>query len=198
MTIGIYKIENKENHNTYIGQSKDIERRWRTHREDLSNNIHHQKNLQKEYNKYIKELKQEYKNDINVKYFNYDLMVIDKYYSFIIIENLDKYNLNELLKLEDNYILKFREIQKGYNQLTNEEIKDNNIDILDYLNKMRKLYPKFFNYKTEDRLNELKLIQDQYLSNKINLNKLTKLSVEVGIKYSKEYIERYGEPKEGE
>ena len=30
--IGIYKIENLINHKVYIGQSKDIERRWKYHR----------------------------------------------------------------------------------------------------------------------------------------------------------------------
>jgi group I intron endonuclease len=31
MTIGIYKIEQKDNHKVYIGQSVNIERRWRRH-----------------------------------------------------------------------------------------------------------------------------------------------------------------------
>ena len=32
MSIGIYKIENLVNHKVYIGQSKNIERRFREHR----------------------------------------------------------------------------------------------------------------------------------------------------------------------
>ena len=33
--IGIYKIENKITGEVYIGQSKDIERRWKQHRDNM-------------------------------------------------------------------------------------------------------------------------------------------------------------------
>lgn len=31
MSCGIYKIENNINHKIYIGQSKNIEKRWKSH-----------------------------------------------------------------------------------------------------------------------------------------------------------------------
>ncbi len=35
--IGIYKITNKINGKCYIGQSNDIERRWKEHRNSFNN-----------------------------------------------------------------------------------------------------------------------------------------------------------------
>jgi len=32
MTCGIYKIENNINHKIYVGQSRNIERRWQKHK----------------------------------------------------------------------------------------------------------------------------------------------------------------------
>jgi group I intron endonuclease len=50
--IGIYKITNKINNNSYFGSSKDIERRWLTHKNQLKNNNHHNLHLQRSWNKY--------------------------------------------------------------------------------------------------------------------------------------------------
>ena len=53
--IGIYKIENLINGKVYIGKSKNIENRWRTHKKELNNNSHCNKHLQNAWNKYGKE-----------------------------------------------------------------------------------------------------------------------------------------------
>ena len=45
--IGIYKIENKVNGKVYIGQSIDIEKRWKEHISCLNNRTHHNDYLQK-------------------------------------------------------------------------------------------------------------------------------------------------------
>ena len=50
--IGIYKIENKINNFIYIGQSNDIERRWKEHIYELNNNKHNNFHLQNAWNKY--------------------------------------------------------------------------------------------------------------------------------------------------
>ena len=50
MSIGIYKIENLVNHKVYIGQSKNIERRFREHRYALKHHKHHNPLLQQDYN----------------------------------------------------------------------------------------------------------------------------------------------------
>ena len=49
---GIYMIRNKENGKVYIGQSRDISRRWQDHRYLLSHNLHDNGHLQNAYNKY--------------------------------------------------------------------------------------------------------------------------------------------------
>ena len=50
--IGIYKIENKVNGKVYIGQSIDIEKRWKEHISCLNNRTHHNDYFQKSWNKY--------------------------------------------------------------------------------------------------------------------------------------------------
>ena len=53
--IGIYKIENKANGKVYIGQSVNIESRWKGHKSNLRNNKHQNDYLQKSWNKYGEE-----------------------------------------------------------------------------------------------------------------------------------------------
>lgn len=50
--IGIYKIENKVNGKVYIGQSVNIDSRWKGHIASLRNNHHKNDHLQKSWNKY--------------------------------------------------------------------------------------------------------------------------------------------------
>lgn len=52
MTIGIYKISNKIDGRYYIGSSKNIEKRWKTHKSHLKNKKHCNIFLQRAYNKY--------------------------------------------------------------------------------------------------------------------------------------------------
>lgn len=39
--IGIYSITNKKTGERYIGESMDIERRWKEHKEELFDHMHH-------------------------------------------------------------------------------------------------------------------------------------------------------------
>ena len=50
--IGIYKITNKETGMVYVGQSRNIQKRWSEHKRDLRNGAHRNDKLQKAYNKY--------------------------------------------------------------------------------------------------------------------------------------------------
>lgn len=52
ITSGIYCIENIENNKKYIGQSKDINDRWRRHISELNHGKHDNDYLQKSWNKY--------------------------------------------------------------------------------------------------------------------------------------------------
>jgi group I intron endonuclease len=49
---GIYAITNAINGKRYIGSSKDIKQRFADHKKDLNNNIHHNRKLQEDWNKY--------------------------------------------------------------------------------------------------------------------------------------------------
>jgi group I intron endonuclease len=50
--IGIYKIENKVNGKVYVGQSVNIESRWKAHKSELRRDTHYNTHLQKSWNKY--------------------------------------------------------------------------------------------------------------------------------------------------
>lgn len=50
--IGIYRIKNLENGKCYYGSSKDIKKRWRTHKNQLKSNTHHNSILQRAWGKY--------------------------------------------------------------------------------------------------------------------------------------------------
>ena len=49
---GIYCIENIITNKKYIGQSIDVNERWRKHISELNHNYHHNDYLQKAWNKY--------------------------------------------------------------------------------------------------------------------------------------------------
>jgi group I intron endonuclease len=49
---GIYQIRNKVNKKVYIGKSKDVRQRCKNHIKSLRDNQHHNRLLQKDFNKY--------------------------------------------------------------------------------------------------------------------------------------------------
>lgn len=86
--IGIYKIENKVNGKVYIGQSVNIENRWKQHKAGLRNNHHRNDYLQKSWNKYGED--------------NFDFVV------------LCECNENELDDNEINYINQYKSTDDNY------------------------------------------------------------------------------------
>lgn len=52
MTIGIYALYWEEQDLIYIGQSQNIERRWKEHIADMQRNVHHNYKVQLAYNSY--------------------------------------------------------------------------------------------------------------------------------------------------
>lgn len=92
--IGIYKITNLITNKVYIGQSVDIERRWKQHIESS-------------------------KNPTNSSYYNQLYTDFRHYgvnnFSFEILETIDKKDKKLLNELELKYMKKFDTLKSGYN-----------------------------------------------------------------------------------
>ena len=80
--IGIYAIHNIKTDKYYIGQSKDIEHRWKQHKSRLKNNKHENEHLQNSYNKYLFMYERTLKNKrihsfllIHVKYITINIYI---------------------------------------------------------------------------------------------------------------------------
>ena len=88
---GIYEIINVVNKKRYIGKSVDIDARWCHHIRSLNNNKHHNRHLQKAWNKYG-----------------------EHNFQFSVIEVCEEFELNQK---EMHYIAKFNstDSQYGYN-----------------------------------------------------------------------------------
>lgn len=206
MTIGIYRLYNTKNNNSYIGQSKDILRRLNYHKEDLKNNTHHCYKLQQEYNKLYKELDKQYKSDPLYNYLDINKIVIDKFYKLEVLKEFNYYNIDELLKVEDEYILKFRDIQEGYRQNTNEELNNKHYELLNYT---KIHYPDLYDYTYDLRINDFKELHKKYnienlpedeIRNMFTINRklldeFTQDCIEIGKKHYNDYINKFGEPK---
>ena len=89
-TSGIYKITNDRTGETYIGQSKNIEKRWEQHKEELSHGIHHNKGMQYDYH-------------------------YGDTFSYEILEKTEP-NKQTLNQKEEQYISKYDTYNHGYNQ----------------------------------------------------------------------------------
>lgn len=93
MTCGIYMIQNKVNGKIYVGQSVDIEERWRHHKGELRNNSHSNKHLQKAWNK---DGEDNFKFTIVCECDESQLNTVEEYYIFELMTYEDEigYNLN--------------------------------------------------------------------------------------------------------
>lgn len=96
--VGIYKITNKINGHSYIGQSIDIKRRWRDHKSKWVNQNYP---LQKAFKKY------------GMKNFSFEV--------------LEECNVKELDEKEIYYINKFDTYNNGYNATTGGQGTPNGI-----------------------------------------------------------------------
>lgn len=91
MNSGIYCIKNIVNGKIYIGQTIDLDKRYKEHLRELKNNYHFNEHLQKSFIKYGEES-----------------------FEFIVLEKCDKDKLNDL---EMHYIQRFNSLNRnsGYN-----------------------------------------------------------------------------------
>ena len=97
MITGVYKILNKTNRKVYIGSATDIKKRWRDHKWYLNHNFHHNSHLQSAWNKYG----------------------VDNFEFLIILEC----TIDELLKNETEFILKYNSLNSVYGYNINEPHK---------------------------------------------------------------------------
>jgi group I intron endonuclease len=148
---GVYKVTNVWNNKIYIGESLNIERRWKEHIDDLKNNKHHSYKLQNDWNIYgdkafdfkiIKEINKQY-NDLSKKAVSiiYEKQYIEKYNSINNGYNLEN-TYNEVISLNKKVSFlepkRFRSliyaIEKNMNKNNNEyipvkSIKKKKIDV---------------------------------------------------------------------
>lgn len=89
INCGIYFIKNIVTDKVYIGSSRDIQKRIRSHKACLDKNKHHSKKLQKSYNKYGK--------------------------NFFIFEILEICDVQDLERIEKEWITYFDSYKNGYN-----------------------------------------------------------------------------------
>ncbi len=115
---GIYKIENQKTGKVYIGQAKNIQKRFREHQRHLKNNSHHSAKLQRSYNK-----------------------TMDKsIFKFSIVEVVT--DANKLDEREQFYIDYYDSFNNGYNCCNVGIIPVNDCDNIK--NKKRKYYKSLF------------------------------------------------------
>ena len=97
--VGIYIIKNKITKEYYVGESRNIEERWKQHKRDLNKGTHHSKKLQRAWNEYEPK--------------NFKFKVVQKFW---FCNNVNKDKLDIILYLrEEYYIDKYNSLNFGYN-----------------------------------------------------------------------------------
>lgn len=126
---GIYCIENFLNGKKYVGQSKNIEKRWKTHRAALRRGTHDNTHLQAAWNKYG-----------------------ESSFLFYVLELCDEKSLSER---ETFYINLLSAFENGYNMTQGGEGTRGHHHTEEHKNKMRELFKgRVFSDETLRRMSE--------------------------------------------
>ena len=149
--IGIYAIRNTKNSKMYIGESIDIEKRWKNHQEDLDNGNHHSYKLQSEWDKS--------KNN------QFRFFVLEEFI-FPFATKLDSAKLQLILYCREYYYMKkYKSKSQGYNvEVTLKEIVKTNSN-----------NPKYPQYQTKKCKQFIVDNKDILTTDKFNLNILNEL-----------------------
>lgn len=131
--VGIYKITNKENGLIYIGSSKNINKRWKDHINQLSKSKHPNMYLQEDWDIYgkksfefsiLEECKLENQFELEQKYINKLKPFYRNNKGYNIAENARGQNDNELRIFKDRYFMQnpfYKMSEKNMLKLYNEE-----------------------------------------------------------------------------
>lgn len=126
---GIYCIENSVNRKKYVGQAKDIEKRWETHKAELRRGAHYNTHLQAAWDKYG-----------------------EQSFAFYILELCDVESLSER---ETFYINSLSSFENGYNMTQGGEGTRGHHHTEEHKNKMRELFKgRVFSDETLKRMSE--------------------------------------------
>ena len=116
---GVYKIENTETGQVYIGQTKDISTRWNDHENMLKNGTHYSKKMQR----------------------SYDLAKDKDIFTFTVLEEVTDEKRRKIR--EQYYIEKYNSIYNGYNSAENKipkRVKEKDLKRIYYYNLFAELY----------------------------------------------------------
>ena len=149
--IGIYAIRNTKNGKMYIGESIDIEQRWKVHQEDLDNGTHHSYKLQNEWDR----------NQYN----QFRFFVLEEFI-FPFNAKLDETKLQLILYCREYYYMKkYKSKSQGYNVEAT----------LKAIIKSDSKYSKYAQYQTKDCKQFIINNKDVLTTDKFNLNVLLEL-----------------------
>lgn len=97
--VGIYIIKNKVTKQYYVGESRDIEKRWKQHKRELNKGTHHSKKLQAAWNEYGEQA--------------FTFKVVQRLW---FCDNVNKEKLDIILYLREEYYMdKYNSLNFGYN-----------------------------------------------------------------------------------
>jgi group I intron endonuclease len=135
MTAGVYCIKNISNDRVYVGSSRNIERRFQSHFEDLQLGVHHSWKLQEDWNKFNRnkfstKIIHSFENDNN---FLELLLEIYERYEVITNNAVSKgYNVSDEIIRDTSLVLKYCDealdnyIRVNRNSFENDNIKTRN------------------------------------------------------------------------
>ena len=169
LNCGIYKITNLKNNKGYIGQSTDIESRWKNHKIELRNNTHNNSHLQSAFNKYGEEA-----------------------FEFRILETTFEENLDNAEEYWINYFDSTNP-DKGYNLTHGGNHSKKRWEIQDQINLLRELRREESHYFKMRHINNNGGFTKLYEMAKENKTQ-KEASLELGVhqNYIREYLREQG------
>lgn len=123
MTSGIYRIYCKSEDKSYIGKSINIEERWKIHQNELKKGKHHNKKLQKVFNKYGKD---DFEFSILKEVDDYyEITYYESYYAEEFNAFNSGYNIGKLFKSQDikNVLDNLQDLSKEWLSILKENSK---------------------------------------------------------------------------